>query len=105
MPRTLRTTEPGEGVELIRRAGGERRSRPYRACQAGAIGQGYGCVTKPGGIGASICPLVWGRRQAQLLALMRRPVRLVSIRLSHPGRPQLSVMQARTRSASTSISA
>ena len=58
----MRTTEPGEGDLLIRRAGGERRSRPYRACQAGSMTQGYGCVTKWRGIDASISRRLGARR-------------------------------------------
>lgn len=60
-PRTQRTTEPGEGDLLTRQAGRERRSRPYRACQAGSMTQGYSSVTEPrggwGGVASSISRL------------------------------------------------
>jgi len=72
-PRTQRTTEPGEGDLLIRRAGGERRSRPYRACQAGSMTQGYSSMTESeggwGGVASSISRLSGTRCVGHPIAL------------------------------------
>ena len=95
MPRTLRTTEPGEGVVLTRQAGRERRSRPYRACQAGSMTQGYSCVTRMEGVRCvhlargqdPVCrhasPWAWGQGGASICWNAPHPLgRLEGVRTS-----------------------